>query len=71
MEINWHSVPLTLDTVITSSYKNTQNVRRFFKENVGGNFHFDRDFMAWMKANAGKTMQEAIAEAKRRGLGGK
>jgi len=27
---NWHGKPLSRDTPITGSYKNTQNVRRFF-----------------------------------------
>jgi hypothetical protein len=35
---------------------------------VGDNFHFNRDFMAWMKAHTGHTMQDAVNEARRRGL---
>lgn len=61
-EIDWHSAPLDHTTVITAGYRNTQNVRRFFKEACGAHFKFDRDFMAWMKAASGKTMGEAAAE---------
>ena len=66
--MNWHSDPITLDTKVLKSYKMTQNVRRFFRQHVGDDFHFNRDFMAWMKVNTGITMQDAVNEAKRRGL---
>ena len=59
---DWHSAPLTLETPITDSYKNTQNVRRFFTEQCGAQFKFNRLFMAWMKQNAGKTLRDAVAE---------
>ncbi len=55
-----HSDPITLDTVIDSQYRNTQNVRRFFKSHCGDNFKFDRTFMAWMKNSIGKTMAQAV-----------
>lgn len=61
-EIDWHSAPLDHTTVITSGYRNTQNVRRFFKSACGPDFKFDRDFMAWMKVASGKTMGDAVAE---------
>jgi hypothetical protein len=60
--IDWHSAPLTSKTVIDSSYRNTQNVRRYFKATCGPDFKFDRDFMAWMKAATDKTLGEAAAE---------
>ena len=61
-KFDWHCEPLTTETVITDSYKNTQNVRRFFKEHAGQSFKFNIEFMAWMKANEGKTLAEAVVE---------
>ena len=52
IDINWHSHILTLETTITKSYKNTQNVRRFFRLHLGDDFHFNREFMAWIKADS-------------------
>lgn len=60
MDVNWHSEPLSLDTKITGSYKSTQNVRRFLKAHTGEDFHFTREFMAWMKSNTSKTLRDAI-----------
>ena len=59
---NWHSEQLTLETLITDSYKNTQNVRRFFQEHCNKKFSFNIAFMVWMKANAGKTLQDGVEE---------
>lgn len=65
-ERDWHCEVIELDTVIDATYKNTQNVRRFFKEHVGDHFKFDRSFVAWMKNNHGATMGDAINEWQRR-----
>ena len=62
---DWHCETLDDDTVLTDSYKNTQNVRRYFKSRLGEGFKFNIAFMAWMKANAGKTLGEACAEYQR------
>lgn len=59
-KIDWHSAPLTPDTRITSSYRNTQNVRRFFRAQLGEDFKFNRPFMAWMKSAEGKTLGQAV-----------
>lgn len=48
---DWHAEPLSPSTIITDSYKNTQNVRRFFKEILGEDFKFNIAFMEWMTAN--------------------
>jgi hypothetical protein len=56
---DWHANPIGRATVIHANYRNTQNVRRFFKRTCGEHFKFDRPFMAWMKAAVGKTMGEA------------
>lgn len=58
-KFDWHSDTLTRDTVITDSYKNSQNVRRFFKSEVGEGFKFNIAFMEWMKTNTGKTLGDA------------
>ena len=57
---DWHCEVIEPDTVIDDTYANTQNVRRFFKAEIGDHFRFDRPFMAWMKANKGRTMRDAI-----------
>lgn len=59
-KFDWHRESLTLETVITDSYRNSQNVRRFMKEHYGPNFKFNIAFMDWMKANVGKTLADAI-----------
>ena len=60
-KFDWHSAPLTPQTIITASYKNTQNVRRFFKAEAGPQFKFNIAFMDWMRANTGKTLADACA----------
>ncbi|MDA0382606.1 DUF6434 domain-containing protein [Vibrio owensii] len=54
------------NTLITSSYKNTQNVRRYFKFKCGDDFKFDRSFMQWMNDTEGTSMGEAAQEWLRR-----
>ncbi|WP_447591021.1 DUF6434 domain-containing protein [Aquipseudomonas campi] len=66
MKFDWHSDPITHHTVISSDYKNTQNVRRFMLEHCGPTFRFDRDFMAWIRGGAPQTMGEIVAEWQRR-----
>lgn len=61
---DWHSAPLTDQTIITDSYKNTQNMRRYMQSAIPG-YKFSIPFMAWMKANVGLTLADAVAEAKR------
>jgi phosphorylcholine metabolism protein LicD len=64
-KFNWHKEKLFLDTVITDSYKNSQNARKFFQQHCGDKFHFSIPFMAFMKNNCGKTLQYAIDEWKK------
>ena len=59
---DWHSMPLARTTLIDAGYRNTQNVRRFFKAEIGPRFSFNIEFMAWMKANPGKTLGDAVDE---------
>ena len=56
---DWHAEPLDDTTVLTDSYKNTQNVRRYFKSRLGDGFKFNIEFMTWLKTNAGKTLGDA------------
>jgi len=63
---DWHSSPITRKTPITSSYRNTQNVRRFFRSQCGPEFKFDISFMAWLKEATNKTMGDAVEEWQRR-----
>ena len=63
---DWHSDRITRATPITESYRNTQNVRRFFVAECGARFKFDRPFMAWLKDGTEKTMGDAAAEWLRR-----
>lgn len=63
---DWHSDPITNETVITASYRNTQNVRRFMTEACGPDFKFDREFMGWIKDGTSKTMGQVACEWLRR-----
>ena len=63
---DWHSDTITRDTPITSNYRNTQRVRRFFREQCGDHFKFDRPFMTWLKRTKNQTMGDAVKEWLRR-----
>jgi|ERR1700730_15699740 hypothetical protein len=63
---DWHGGRITRATPITKSYRNTQNVRRFFKAECGDGFKFDRPFMAWLIDGTEKTMGDAADEWLRR-----
>lgn len=56
---DWYSEELTKNTVITDNYKNSQNVRRFFRNEIGASFKFNIAFMEWMETNVGKTLSDA------------
>ncbi|MCV9965896.1 DUF6434 domain-containing protein [Pararhizobium sp. BT-229] len=66
---DWHADPIDRNTVVTSAYKNTQNVRRFLTAQCGEGFAFDRAFMAWIKDSTAKTMGDVADEWKRRQAG--
>lgn len=63
---DWHYSGLSSHTIITPDYRTTQNVRRFFKAEIGEAFKFDRSFMTWMQDNSGKTLGDAVDEWRRR-----
>lgn len=58
---DWHSAQLTPETPLTDNYRNSQNVRRFFKQHLGPRFAFSIPFMAWLTENTGKTLADACA----------
>lgn len=62
---DWHKESLRLNTIITDNYKNTQNARRFFIDQIGNHFKFNVKFMNWMKSNSGKTLKDAVNAWKR------
>jgi len=64
--IDWHRDPITRATPVTSTYRNTQNVRRFLRTQCGNDFKFDRPFMAWIKDGKAKTMGDVADEWVRR-----
>ena len=65
-QFDWHSNPITADTPVTKSYKNTQNVRRFLTAQCGPDFKFDRRVHAWIKDGTPKTMGDVAREWMRR-----
>jgi len=63
---DWHSDPLSRETPVTATYRNTQNVRRFLKSQCGEHFRFDRPFMQWVKDGTEKTLGDMADEWLRR-----
>ncbi|MEO1445737.1 MAG: DUF6434 domain-containing protein [Cyanobacteria bacterium J06635_11] len=57
---DWSKETLTLGTRTTDSYRNSQNVRKFMKQQVGDRFAFSNEFMEWMRDNMGKTLADAV-----------
>ena len=62
---DWNKEKLTTETIITNSYKNGENVRDFFTQEIGAHFSFNVIFMKWVKENVGKNLGAAIIEWKR------
>ncbi len=60
-KFDWRNSTLSLSTVITDNYSNTQNVRHFMHEHTNGAFKFSNGFMHWMRSNCGKNLQDAQA----------
>lgn len=59
-KFDWNKEHLTLDTIITDNYKNSENVRCFFTQHLGKSFKFNIQFMNWIKTNTGQTLANAI-----------
>lgn len=47
-------------SVIEANFVCSEKHRAFFKEHIGKSFSFNVAFQKWLKANAGKTYEEAI-----------
>lgn len=59
---DWNTEKLTIETEITDNYKNTENVREFFKNQIGNKFKFNVKFMNWMKTAQGKSLGDAVEQ---------
>ncbi|MEM1087703.1 MAG: DUF6434 domain-containing protein [Pseudomonadota bacterium] len=57
---DWAKAELSFQTVITDNVSFGPNVRGFFKSEIGKAFVCHGDFMAWVKANVGATLHDAI-----------
>lgn len=66
MGFDWHGASISRATVIDASYRSTQNVRRFMREQCGDGFKFDRDLMAWIRSGAARCMGDVVNEWLRR-----
>lgn len=51
---------IALDTQIEPNFVCSEKHRAFFKEHIGATFSFNVAFQKWLKANTGKTYQQAI-----------
>lgn len=51
---------ITTDTLIEANFVCSEKHRAFFKEHIGKGFSFQVAFQKWLKANAGKSYQDAI-----------
>ncbi len=73
-KFNWAKETLTLGTEITDSVSFGPNFRNFMKSQIGDRFNCHGDFMDWVKANPGKTLEDAMIawegmdELKRQGV---
>ncbi len=66
MSVDWHGSVITRATLVDPRYKNTQNVRRFLVLACGADFKFDRQFIAWIRDGASKSMGDVVDEWLRR-----
>ena len=55
---------ITKDSIIESGFVCSELHRTFFKKEIGGSFSFNVAFQKWLKSNAGKTYEDAIAAYK-------
>jgi len=66
MGFDWHGASISRATVVDASYRSTQNVRRFMREQCGDDFKFDRGLMAWIRSGAARCMGDLVDEWRRR-----
>jgi hypothetical protein len=65
MSFDWHGAVITRETVVDSTYRNTQNVRRFLLLACGPTFKFDRELMAWIREGHPQKMGDIVDQWKR------
>lgn len=51
---------LSRTTVIIENLSYSEDLRAFFKDEIGDHFKFQVPFQKWLKSNVGKTYQDAI-----------
>ncbi|MEM7210902.1 MAG: DUF6434 domain-containing protein [Pseudomonadota bacterium] len=66
MTFDWHSDDITRETPLGPDYRTTQNVRRFLTRETGLKASLNRDFMAWIRSGAPKTMGDVVDEFRKR-----
>ncbi|MEM7486927.1 MAG: DUF6434 domain-containing protein [Bacteroidota bacterium] len=59
-KFNWAKSKLNLDTVLTDNVSFGPNFRNFMKGQIGAKFQCHSDFMDWVRANGGKTLEDAV-----------
>ena len=52
---------ITRESIIEDGFVCTETHRAFFRKEIGNGFSFNVQFQKWLKANAGKTYDDAIA----------
>ena len=55
---------ITKESIIESGFVCSELHRAFFKKEIGASFSFNVAFQKWLKSNAGKTYEDAIAAYK-------
>ncbi|MFK7914087.1 MAG: DUF6434 domain-containing protein [Pseudomonadales bacterium] len=58
---DWHAADLSMQTIVTDNYRNTQNVRRFFQRELNPAFKFNLALLDWFRQNVGSTLGDAAA----------
>ena len=53
-------VPASLDEAIPQGVVCSQELRAFFQQYLGKDFHFKVEFQRWLRENAGKTYGDAV-----------
>ncbi len=61
-EFNWARAKLTPQTKITPKISFGPHTRRFVLTQIQGKFTFYSEFMAWARANPGKTLADAVVQ---------
>lgn len=56
---DWRYGELSVSTIIDDHYKNNYNVRDFMRKIIGSRFHYNVDYLEWIKNNKGKTLADA------------